>query len=196
MVASTCSSFLAIKAVEYYIDYEATLVPRLAFEPQEWRELDLDPGHVQLFLVLYYIMTGVHALHLIIGIGLLKVMILLAWLGRITPRTYWTVFAALIALTLLTVGLSFVELGVWHSIVGLAIATAKALLVALFFMHVLYSSRLTWIMVGAGAFWLGIRLVLTLTDYLTRPWLWRETRQARQGQCLPRSGRTCVGWFA
>ena len=46
--------------------------------------------------------------------------------------------------------------------IGLAIATCKALLVALFFMHLLTSPRLTWLTVAAGLFWLGILLVLTL----------------------------------
>ena len=86
----------------------------------------------------------------------------------IQPPTYYVVFVALIALTLLTVGVSFIPMGEWHVVVGLIIATTKALLVMLIFMHVLYSSRLTWVMAGAGLFWLGILLALTLTDYLSR----------------------------
>jgi cytochrome c oxidase subunit 4 len=86
----------------------------------------------------------------------------------IPPRTYSAVFAALIALTLITVGVSFLDLGSWHTAVGLAFGAAKATLVVLFFMHLLYSPRLTWVVAGAGLFWLGILLVLTLTDYLTR----------------------------
>ena len=89
----------------------------------------------------------------------------------IPQRVYYVVFACLIALTMLTVWLSFQELGPWHAAVGLAIATCKASLVALFFMHVLYSGRLVWIMLGAGLFWLAILMSLTMTDYLTRPWL-------------------------
>jgi cytochrome c oxidase subunit 4 len=87
------------------------------------------------------------------------------------PRTYYLVFAALIALTTLTVGASFLELGSWHIAVGLCFGVAKALLVALFFMHLLHSSRFTWIAFGAGLFWFGILLALTLSDYLTRHWL-------------------------
>jgi cytochrome c oxidase subunit 4 len=89
----------------------------------------------------------------------------------IQPATYWTVFASLIALTITTVGIGFVDLGQWHMVVGLAFAVAKALLVALFFMHLLYSSRLSWIMIGAGIFWLAILILLTLSDYTTRTWL-------------------------
>jgi cytochrome c oxidase subunit 4 len=92
--------------------------------------------------------------------------------GRAVPQaTYYSVFAALIALTLLTVGLSRLDLGAWHSAVGLTIACCKALLVALFFMHLLSSSRLTWLVALAGVFWLAILIGLTLTDYLTRHWL-------------------------
>jgi cytochrome c oxidase subunit 4 len=86
----------------------------------------------------------------------------------LSQRVYYAVFVCLIAMTLLTVWLSFQELGAWHSAVGLAIATCKASLVGLFFMHVLYSGRLVWIMLGAGLFWLAILISLTMTDYLTR----------------------------
>jgi cytochrome c oxidase subunit IV len=87
----------------------------------------------------------------------------------ITPtRTYYSVFAALIALTLLTVGVSFLELGAWHTTIGVLIGVVKATLVVLFFMHLLHSSRASWLAVLAGLFWLGILMVLTLSDYLTR----------------------------
>ena len=85
-----------------------------------------------------------------------------------SEKTYYLIFAALIALTLLTVGLSYVELGAFHLIVGMAIASTKGVLVILFFMHLLYSSRLSWTMFLSGLFWLGILLVLTLSDYLSR----------------------------
>ena len=51
---------------------------------------------------------------------------------------------------------------------ALAIAVFKATLVVLFFMHVKYSTRLTWAVVVGSVFWLGILLVLTMSDYLTR----------------------------
>jgi len=89
----------------------------------------------------------------------------------VSPRTYLSVYGLLIALTILTVGISFLNLGMWHSSVGLVIAVCKALLVALFFMHLLYSSKLASIMAVASLFWLGILLTLTLSDYLTRSWL-------------------------
>ncbi|HTU92386.1 MAG TPA: cytochrome C oxidase subunit IV family protein [Gemmataceae bacterium] len=90
----------------------------------------------------------------------------------ITPtRTYYSVFAALIALTLVTVAVSFVELGAWHTTVGVLIGVVKASLVGLFFMHLLHSSKASWLAVLAGLFWLSILMALTLSDYLTRPLL-------------------------
>jgi cytochrome c oxidase subunit 4 len=89
-------------------------------------------------------------------------------LPTIPPRIYYCVFAALIALTLLTVGLDFVPLGPWHAIVGLVIAAVKAALVLLFFMHVLYSPRLIWVVALSSLLWLAILLGYTLTDYFSR----------------------------
>jgi cytochrome c oxidase subunit IV len=89
----------------------------------------------------------------------------------VAPRTYYLVFAALLVLTLLTVGASYLELGPLHTVVALLIAATKALLVVLFFMHVLYSPRLIWVVIGGSLFWLAIMLSLTLSDYWTRPWL-------------------------
>jgi cytochrome c oxidase subunit 4 len=89
----------------------------------------------------------------------------------VPPRTYYTVFAALMVLTVLTVGASFVPMGPWHTLVGLGFGAAKAGLVILIFMHLWYSPRLLWLVLAAGLFWLGIMIVLTLTDYLTRHWL-------------------------
>ena len=54
---------------------------------------------------------------------------------------------------------------------GLAIAATKALLIVLFFMHLLRSKSLIWVIALSGLFWLGILLILTLTDYATRSWL-------------------------
>jgi cytochrome c oxidase subunit 4 len=50
----------------------------------------------------------------------------------------------------------------------MTIATCKALLVLLYFMHVRYSPRLTWVVAGAGFFWFLILIVFTLSDYITR----------------------------
>ena len=91
---------------------------------------------------------------------------------HIVPRlTYYKVFAALLGLTGLTVGVAFVNLGRFNTIVALAIAVAKALLVVLIFMHVRYSSRLTWVVLAGGLFWLMLLIALTMSDYLTRSWM-------------------------
>ena len=92
--------------------------------------------------------------------------------AHIVPRQlYYRVFAVLMMLTLITVGVAFVDLGILNTIIALTIAVAKALLVILFFMHVRYSSRLIWVCVAAGFFWLALLLTFIVSDYLTRGWL-------------------------
>ena len=91
--------------------------------------------------------------------------------GIVPRRVYYKIFATLLALTLLTVGAAFLDLGRLNTIIALTIAVGKATLVLLFFMHVRYSSHVIWVAVGAGAFWIGMLLVLTMSDYLTRGWL-------------------------
>jgi cytochrome c oxidase subunit IV len=89
----------------------------------------------------------------------------------IEPKTYLRIFAALIGLTALTVLFSRVPVPQgWHTAVGLTIAVAKASLVILFFMHLIYSARLTWVVALSGLLWLGILISYTLTDYMTRGW--------------------------
>ena len=83
---------------------------------------------------------------------------------------YGLVFVALIGLTGLTVWLSSFELGPWHVPVGLAIAATKALVIVLFFMHVLHSPKLTWLVGLTTLLFLGILMLLTITDYLSRNW--------------------------
>ena len=92
--------------------------------------------------------------------------------GHILPtRVYYTIFALLMICTYLTVQVAFFDLGALNTVVALTIAVFKATIVVLFFMHVKYSTRLTWAVVLGSVFWLGILLVLTLSDYLTRRWL-------------------------
>jgi cytochrome c oxidase subunit 4 len=87
-------------------------------------------------------------------------------------RIYLTIFAALLVGTGLTVFAAFVDFP-WqfNTIVALTIAVAKATLVVLYFMHVRYSSRLVWLIVGAALFWMAIMFSLTFSDYFTRNWL-------------------------
>jgi len=88
----------------------------------------------------------------------------------ITPRGYILVFLVLLVLLALTVAVAYLDWGVWSMILALLIASTKAILVILYFMHVRYSSRLIWIYAAVGFIWLGILIVLTLSDYLTRGW--------------------------
>ena len=93
--------------------------------------------------------------------------------GHIIPKkTYYVVFAALMVLLASTVLVAYIDLGrTWNVIFAVTIAVIKALLVVLYFMHVRYSSRLTWVFVGAGFFWFLILVGLTYSDYLSRGWL-------------------------
>jgi len=91
--------------------------------------------------------------------------------SHIVPtRTYYLIFLTLMVCTAVTVAVAFIDLGPLNVVVAMAIAVLKATLVVLFFMHVKYSTRLTWAVVAGSVFWLGILLVMTLGDYLTRSW--------------------------
>jgi cytochrome c oxidase subunit III len=63
--------FLVLKALEYYLDYREGLIPVLHFNPQR---VNAAPPHVQLFLAFYFIMTGLHALHVTAGILVMLVL--------------------------------------------------------------------------------------------------------------------------
>ena len=99
-------------------------------------------------------MTGPHAAHHIVP-----------------TRIYYAIFGLLILCTYLTVQAAYLDLGVFNTVVALGIAAFKATIVVLYFMHVRYSPRLTWLVVIGGLFWLGILLAFTMSDYLTRGWL-------------------------
>ena len=91
-------------------------------------------------------------------------------------RIYVMIFLALLVGTALTVMAAFVDFP-WqfNTIVAMAIATAKATFVVLYFMHVRYSTRLVWVIVGAALFWMAILFAFTLADFYTRPWLSTQT---------------------
>src|SRR5262245_30544153 len=89
----------------------------------------------------------------------------------VSVRTNIIVFVVLIILLFSTIGAAYLPLGPFHLTVALAIATAKAVLIGLFFMHIYFSRRLTWIVSTASLLWLGIFLALTLIDYRSRGWL-------------------------
>ena len=89
--------------------------------------------------------------------------------ARVVPlKTYFTIFGALMGGTALTVFVAFQDLGPLNTVVALTIAEIQSLLVVLWFMHVRYSSRLTWIFAAAGFLWLLLMIGLTMADFDTR----------------------------
>ena len=87
----------------------------------------------------------------------------------VAPRIYFLVYATLLLLTLTTFYLATaVHLDTWEIPVALGIAACKTVLVGLFFMHLLHSSKLTWLIIAAGLLFLAIMIVLTMADYATR----------------------------
>ncbi len=87
----------------------------------------------------------------------------------VSVRAYLFIWFSLILLTVTTTGVAFVDLGAeWNSVTALIIAAAKATLVVVYFMHLRYSGRLTWVFAGAGVFWLLLLVGGTLDDVITR----------------------------
>jgi cytochrome c oxidase subunit 4 len=85
-----------------------------------------------------------------------------------SAKSYVLVFAGLIALTILTTAVAFVDLGPFSVVAALGIAVCKMLLVALFFMHVRHSTQLTKLVVLGGLLWLAILILFTMADITTR----------------------------
>jgi cytochrome c oxidase subunit 4 len=86
-------------------------------------------------------------------------------------KIYWRNCAALMLLLALTWMIGYMNLGLFNVIIALGIAIIKALLVALFFMHIKGSSRLLHLAMAVGVIWLIIMFSLTLGDYFTRGWV-------------------------
>jgi cytochrome c oxidase subunit 4 len=85
-----------------------------------------------------------------------------------TKGSYVAVFAALIVLTLVTVAVTYVDLGALNLAVAMAIAITKATLVVLFFMHARYSERLVQVTIVTALLFLAVLAVFSFGDYLTR----------------------------
>jgi cytochrome c oxidase subunit 3 len=77
LTAGLGAAFLALKGVEYAIDVHEGTLPVLAFRPGALQE----PAHAELFLVFYWILTGLHALHLTIAVAVVAGLAVLAWRG-------------------------------------------------------------------------------------------------------------------
>lgn len=86
----------------------------------------------------------------------------------IPAKTYIAVGVALLLLTAVTVGVSFIHLVGWNAIAAVGIASVKALLVALIFMHLLYDKKIFLIIFSTAILFLGIFLALTMFDILSR----------------------------
>jgi cytochrome c oxidase subunit IV len=101
-------------------------------------------------------------------------------------RTLVSVWLGLIALTVTTVAVSYLELGEWNIVVALTIALIKASMVAWIFMGVRYSTTLTKLFCVAGLVWLAIMILITFSDYTSRSWTyqaqpWSHTKSAGGG---------------
>ena len=83
-------------------------------------------------------------------------------------RTYFTIYFALLGLMALTVGAALFDLGPANFLVAMGIATAKMVLIILYFMHVRSGDKLTGVFSVAAFFWLLILIVGFLNDYFTR----------------------------
>lgn len=87
----------------------------------------------------------------------------------VSSKLYWFIWVVLIIATGLTAWIATVDLGKFNTVVALVIATAKASIVVLFFMHVKYTSeKMTRVVLISAVFWLLLLLVLSLTDYASR----------------------------
>src|SRR5207237_451457 len=83
--------FMVFKGIEYTEDYVEGLVPNTQVfrdRASEWDKELANPQKVQLFLLLYYAMTGLHAVHLTIGISLMIYLTVRARRGHFTPNHY------------------------------------------------------------------------------------------------------------
>jgi cytochrome c oxidase subunit 4 len=87
----------------------------------------------------------------------------------VSPKIYIIIFLSLTLGTGITVWAAFQNFGLFNIVIALGIATMKATLVVLFFMHARYSSKRTQLVIVCAVFWLAIMLALTLSDYQTRP---------------------------
>ena len=91
----------------------------------------------------------------------------------VTPLQYAIVYGTLLVFTGITVGAAYIDLGPANPIIAVGIACFKAVIVILFFMHVLYQSRLVKMTVAAGFFTFLVLVTMTMSDYISRSWgLW------------------------
>jgi cytochrome c oxidase subunit 4 len=91
----------------------------------------------------------------------------------VSPLQYCLVFATLLVGTGITVLAAYKDMGWLNPVIALGIASFKAVVVILFFMHVKYQSKLIKMTVATGFFTFLILITMTLCDYMSRAWgLW------------------------
>jgi cytochrome c oxidase subunit 3 len=82
-------TFLGIKGVEWYAKYTEHHIPGASFDAgdiaRDYPQIPIDQSHEQIFFSLYFAMTGLHALHMIIGVGIFLFITYSAWKGKYTP---------------------------------------------------------------------------------------------------------------
>jgi len=86
-------------------------------------------------------------------------------------KTYFSVFGTLMVLTVVTVWVAFFDLGAFNILVAMTIASVKAYVVVLYFMHVKYSPKIIGLTAAAGFIWFFLMLALTIADFASRGWL-------------------------
>ena len=92
--------------------------------------------------------------------------------GHVSPiKLYVAIFLTLMVLKAVTILVAYINLGPWNKVIALGIASFKATLVVLYFMHVKYASRMTKLVVVTGFFFLAILLAETMVDYGSRTWV-------------------------
>lgn len=89
----------------------------------------------------------------------------------VSLKAYLLTYAGLLALTLSTVLIGYLDLGWGSMFLAVAIAAAKATLIALFFMHALVEKKVVWLVIAGAMVWFLILVSLILGDYITRGWL-------------------------
>lgn len=86
-------------------------------------------------------------------------------------RDYLLVYGALMVLLTTTAVVSRFDLGVGNPVIALVIGASKAILIVLFFMNARFAHPVAKVFAGVGFFWLGILLILTMNDYVSRGWV-------------------------
>jgi cytochrome c oxidase subunit IV len=91
--------------------------------------------------------------------------------ASVSIKTYTFTWLSLLALTLITTMIGFVDLGTFTMVIAVAIAALKAGIIAAIFMHALLEAKLVKVVIAGGVVWFLILVTLTMSDYVTRGWI-------------------------